>query len=162
MVYQSYHLAWITAQLILCHAPWPPFVLLLFLSQFLFLLKCCLLSYCQGLPGSSGLLNHCNGSDDQSIDHRASVTPEIKMAFDDSGKKNGEYLVTKRNNVDYKNYDVDDRGDCEIENGSMEGLYFENQDLTCSKGVKHGFGNAKRHVLESPFPHLVLTFRFFR
>ncbi|KAK3127155.1 hypothetical protein QOZ80_7AG0569120 [Eleusine coracana subsp. coracana] len=112
----------------------------------------------KGLPGSSGLLSHCNGSGGLYIDRGTSLCSEIKTPFDDSAKKNGECLVSEKSDVDYKNSNAD--GDCEIRNGSLEALYFENQDLACSKGVKQGFGNAKRLVRkeklsESENNHLV-------
>ncbi|XP_062189340.1 tRNA wybutosine-synthesizing protein 2/3/4 isoform X2 [Phragmites australis] len=101
----------------------------------------------KGLAGSSGLLNHFNGSDGQSVGHGTSLGPEVQMPLDKSAKKNDEYLVTKRRNGSH-NCDADDKGDSEFGEHSIEALYYENQDSTCSKGVKHGFGNAKRLIQE--------------
>ncbi|TVU38887.1 hypothetical protein EJB05_12282 [Eragrostis curvula] len=89
-----------------------------------------------GLPGSSGLSNHCNGSNGQSINHKTPLSPEIKMPFDNSAKKSDEYLVTKRSDVDHKNCDANDGGDCETVKSSIEAQYFENQDLACRNGAK--------------------------
>ncbi|GJN32451.1 hypothetical protein PR202_gb20963 [Eleusine coracana subsp. coracana] len=100
----------------------------------------------KGLPGS---LSHCNGSGGLYIDRGTSLYSEIKTPFDDSAKKNGEYLVTTKSDVDYKNSDAD--GDCEVRSGSLEALYFENQDLACSKGVKHGF---EMNFKDSPSPRM--------
>ncbi|CAN6175564.1 unnamed protein product [Urochloa humidicola] len=76
----------------------------------------------KGLSGSSGLLNNCNGSNS----HKGA-------------KKNDEYLVNKRTNGG-NNCHADGRGDSEIGKGSLEAQYFETQDSTWSKGVKHGLG----------------------
>lgn len=104
-----------------------------------FLLICWFQSNCQGLSYS----NSCNGSGGQSADYEASVGPEVKLPLDKCAKTNDEYLVTKRRNGG-RSCDDDDTG-------SIEAQYFGNQDSAGSEGVKHGFGNAKRHVLLSLF-----------
>jgi tRNA wybutosine-synthesizing protein 3 len=98
------------------------------------------------------LSNNCNGSGGQSVDYEASVGPEVKIPLDKCAKTNDEYLITKRRNGG-RSCDDDDTG-------SIEAQYFGNQDSAWSEGVKHGFGNAKRHVLLSLFSHLVPTFHF--
>ncbi|KAF8700374.1 hypothetical protein HU200_034309 [Digitaria exilis] len=103
---------------------------------------------CQGL---SGLSDSCNGSSSQPIDHRASLGLEVKIPLDKGAKINDDCLVKKRRNG-RNNCHADDRGASEIGEVSLEAQYFENQDSTWSKGVEHGFGNAKRLMLEEKLP----------
>lgn len=80
--------------------------------------------------------------------------PEVKIPLDKCAKTNDEYLVTKRRNGGHSCDDDD--------TGSIEARYFGNQDSAWSKGAKHGFGNAKRHVLLSLCLILFLLFIFLR
>jgi tRNA wybutosine-synthesizing protein 3 len=102
------------------------------------------------------LLNNCNGSNNQTVDHKPSLGCEVKISLDKDAKKNNDLVTTRSNGG--KNCDADDRGDSEVREGSLEAQYIENQDPTWSKGTEHGFGNAKRHVLLS---HLFLSCFYF-
>lgn len=114
----------------------------------LFFLTYCFLSNCQGLPALSGLLVHCNTTDGQFFYHEASLGSEVILPLNGSVQTHNEALVTKRRSDSSYNCDADDKGDSEIGESSIEGLYFENQDLV-DNSAKHGFGNAERHVLIS-------------
>lgn len=101
----------------------------------------------KGLPALPGLLVHCNTTDGQFFYHEASLGSEVILQINGSVQTRNESLVTKRRSDSSYNCDADDKGDSEIGESSIEGLYFENQDLV-DNGAKHGFGNAERLMQE--------------